>query len=60
MKYLVYFVVDINECEQESSGCSQGCRNTDGSFICTCDEGYQVHDNDPKFCIGMTVSMNYI
>ena len=60
MKYLAYFVVDIDECEQESSGCSQGCRNTDGSFICTCDEGYQVHDDDPKFCIGMTVSINNI
>ena len=45
-------IVDIDECEQGTSGCSQSCRNTNGTFICICNEGYQVHDNDPKFCVG--------
>ena len=51
--YVALFFVDIDECEQGSSACSQGCRNTNGSFICICDEGYQAHNNDPKFCVGM-------
>ena len=46
--------IDIDECTQGTSGCSQGCRNTDGSFICTCNEGYQTHHDDPTFCVGMT------
>ncbi|XP_071101749.1 fibrillin-1-like [Haliotis cracherodii] len=29
---------DINECDQNV--CSQGCNNTDGSFVCTCLDGY--------------------
>ena len=52
-------IVDINECERGSSGCSQGCRNTDGSFICTCSEGYQAHHDDPKYCVGMIIILIY-
>jgi len=48
--------VDIDECTKGTSGCSQGCRNTDGSFICTCNEGYQTHRDDPTFCVGITES----
>ena len=44
---------DIDECALGISGCNQGCRNTNGSFICTCHEGYQTHHEDPTFCVGM-------
>ena len=52
--------VDIDECELGFSGCNQGCRNTDGSFICTCNEGYQTHHNDPRYCVGMSVFVNIV
>ena len=47
-------IVDIDECAQGTAGCHQGCRNTDGGFICTCDEGYQTHHSDPSYCVGMS------
>ena len=34
--------VDINECMLNTSGCSQGCMNNDGSFECTCSEGFTL------------------
>ena len=52
---IVFTLIDINECAQGSSNCSQGCRNTDGSFICTCNEGYQTHHDDPTSCFGMII-----
>ena len=53
-------IVDIDECEQGIARCHQGCRNTDGGFICTCNEGYQNHHSDPSYCVGMSTSVNYI
>lgn len=47
----VYSHVDTNECEKLSSGCSQTCNNTLGSYFCTCLTGYSLqHDNHT--CIG--------
>ena len=53
----MFLIVDIDECERRIAGCHQGCRNTDGGFICTCDEGYQKHHNDPSYCAGMSMSI---
>ena len=50
---IVCICADVDECALGVSGCSQGCRNTNGGFICTCHEGYQVHHEDPTFCVGM-------
>lgn len=52
---LVLFIVNTDECKQESSGCNQDCRNTNESFMCTCDEGYQMDHDDPKYSAAMTV-----
>ena len=40
MSYLVHnvFSTDINECLQNP--CDQNCHNTEGSYICSCNEGY--------------------
>ena len=41
--------VDIDECSQGTSRCSQLCTNTIGSYICTCHNGYQL-GNDNHTC----------
>ena len=42
---------DIDECESDANLCDQVCENTEGSFFCTCTDGYQlVGDNQ---CQGM-------
>ena len=33
---------DIDECMEDSDGCSQQCVNTAGSFVCACDDGYTL------------------
>ena len=45
--------LDVNECLQGTAGCNQGCNNTEGSFNCTCYDGYQLHQDDPTLCDGM-------
>jgi len=43
-RYFFYFFVaaDINECvpNDDRNCCNQGCTNTDGSYYCTCNDGY--------------------
>ena len=43
--------VDINECN-ESSKCDHLCTNTNGSYYCSCNEGYSLMDNG-KSCKGI-------
>ena len=40
--HVLYFIVDINECENESNNCHENaqCINTEGSFTCSCNPGY--------------------
>ena len=33
---------DVDECMTNNGGCSDTCDNTDGSFVCSCDEGYML------------------
>ena len=42
---------DIDECAIGSSGCSQLCNNTIGSYVCLCNPGYQL-SSDNESCIG--------
>ena len=46
------FHPDIDECGNRTDGCSQICTNTNGSFICGCNSGFQL-DNDGITCNGM-------
>lgn len=41
---------DINECDRFSP-CDQVCTNTDGSFVCSCNSGYQL-ENVTQTCEG--------
>ena len=42
-------ISDINECELGGIACTQGCRNLNGSYVCTCNPGYQL-GTDGKSC----------
>ena len=53
---------DINECNG-AHGCdaSHGsCRNTDGSFECRCDDGYELNGDgatcDGVYIVGMSIA----
>ena len=50
---LLQFIIttDINECRDNNDGCSQICTNTEGSFECSCRDGY-VLDGDGGNCSG--------
>ena len=38
----LYFLPDIDECDEGNGGCDHKCNNTDGSFLCTCKKGYYL------------------
>ena len=50
---------DIDECAQGTVECSQECWNTNGSYICTCSDGYQTRHDDPTLCVGIMIYTPY-
>ena len=44
-------IVDIDECQENTDNCSQGCNNTIGSYLCYCEDGYSL-DTDLHMCNG--------
>ena len=55
VSYLVLLVIDVDECSMTESPCSQDCSNTDGSFVCSCANGYTL-DSDGRACNGKQVT----
>ena len=51
MRYYFYNV-DVDECGDDTDGCSQTCTNTEGSFTCGCNDGYMLNV-DGTSCDGM-------
>ena len=49
-----HILLDIDECAEDNGGCNHTCTNTDGSFKCSCPDGYLLLD-DEKSCSGTTV-----
>ena len=45
-------ILDINECTE--GPCDHYCTNTDGSFTCSCNNGYELDDNG-RSCNGMYI-----
>ena len=35
----------MDECSADTDNCTQNCENTDGSFTCSCNDGYTTTDN---------------
>ena len=62
IRYLfsLFFLQDIDECDNENSNCSQFCNNTIGSYQCYCEDGYRL-DSDEHTCNGnhITSSVHY-
>ena len=42
---LLLFLIDVDECIEETDGCAQNCTNTNGSYTCTCNLGYRLGSN---------------
>ncbi|KAE8607730.1 hypothetical protein XENTR_v10011265 [Xenopus tropicalis] len=43
---------DIDECEEGDEGpCEHSCQNTPGSYVCSCDLGFSVLEDDPSRCV---------
>ena len=53
-----FYNVDVDECGDDTDGCSQTCTNTEGSFTCGCNDGY-VLNVDGTTCDGMYMVLMY-
>ena len=51
---LLYFLIDIDECDEGTSGCTHNCMNIIGSYICSCDLGYRL-ESDRQTCYGKLI-----
>ena len=51
----VLFFVDIDECATGSHQCNQNCGNTNGSYLCYCNSGYELHN--ATTCVGRCNTM---
>ena len=45
------YLSDVNECSTNNGGCNQVCTNNIGSFVCSCNAGYEL-DSDERTCVG--------
>ena len=56
---ILHTCTDINECANNSGGCSDGCVNNEGSYYCDCPIGYELSD-DKKNCVGEWLTVNTV
>ena len=49
---VTHSVLDIDECAVDNDGCSYGCQNLQGRYICTCPIGFEL-DRTQKNCKGI-------
>ena len=48
---------DVNECQRKNGDCQQLCRNTNGSFVCACWDGFVLNANGFQ-CQGVAASVH--
>ena len=48
---LTLLLLDIDECTEGTSGCTQECSNSDGNYSCSCELGYHLGE-DRHTCFG--------
>ena len=48
-------MVDIDECMDSNGGCEYTCINTNGSYTCSCPDGFHLSPNGLN-CTGMSIS----
>jgi fibulin 1/2 len=51
IKQCYVYTLDIDECAEDIDGCAQTCTNTNGSYSCSCNTGYQLA-SDNQGCNG--------
>ena len=51
--------IDINECQINGGGCEHNCSNTDGSFMCLCQQGFSLA-SDGLLCDGKKLLHSYV
>lgn len=54
-----FIILDIDECREESDDCHQDCYDTEGSYWCSCYEGFTLADNNVT-CNGRASSTSLI
>ena len=42
--FVKYSFLDLDECAEGIAQCSQTCVNTEGSYYCNCEKGFQTVD----------------
>lgn len=52
LMFCYIYLLDINECTENTDGCAQICTNTIGSFTCACRVGYLLN-SDGRACQGI-------
>ena len=48
----IFFSPDINECMLSPPVCEQSCTDTAGSFVCGCNPGFVLNQDDESSCDG--------
>ena len=43
---------DIDECADGKGPCQQICKNTEGGYECSCNDGFVISPLDPNLCEG--------
>lgn len=59
LKYLVLLLLDLNECNESPKPCNFICKNTEGSFQCSCPKGYILQE-DGRSCKGKNQENNLL